>query len=98
MEHLIRDLGDKFEAGIAQGVNYWIARVRLNEARDEAKIRTIEYGDGSGINEVEHVVNLEMFQNGWLALGYRNLEDHEWDEDHADAALQKAIFGKIIYG
>jgi|TARA_R110002020_G_scaffold273457_5_gene488633 hypothetical protein len=87
----VRHLQDKLEAGIAQGLDYWITQVRFNEARDTVKIKTIEDG-------TVYTATLETFARGWIRLGYRGLEDHQWDDDHADAALQQALFNKVVFG
>ena len=88
---MVTDAQDKLEAGIAQGCDYWIAQVRFNEARDTVKIKTMDEG-------TVHTVTLATFQQGWIAMGYLGLDDHEWDDNHADAALQKAMFNDVVFG
>ena len=41
-------------------------------------------------------VTLYTFKRAWSRLGYETLAGHEWDADHADWALQTALFGDVV--
>ena len=88
---MVKDVQDKLEAGIAQGCDYWIAQVRFSDDRRTVKIKTMD-------EATVHTVTLATFQQGWIAMGYLGLDDHEWDDDHADAALQKTMFNDVVFG
>ena len=90
------DTADWYEimvAGISQGSQYWIerisddwpARLKANQA-----IRIQMTGGDRA------TVTLYTFKRAWSRLGYETLADHEWDADHADWALQTALFGDVV--
>ena len=42
-------------------------------------------------------LTLDDFITAWAKLGL-GTEDHDWDCDDADAAIQQALFGDLVFG
>ena len=42
-------------------------------------------------------LRLDDFITAWAKLGL-GTEDHDWDCDDADAAIQQALFGDLVFG
>tara|TARA_R100001143_G_C3347433_1_gene127590 strand:+ start:1208 stop:1444 length:237 start_codon:yes stop_codon:yes gene_type:complete len=43
-------------------------------------------------------ISVDAFTKAWTQLGYDAFEDHEWDVDHVDTAIQTALFGELVFG
>jgi hypothetical protein len=81
------------------------ADVRLKRDRDDDRFAASMYRLEQGWpievraegGEIWVTLTLDDFITAWAELGL-GTEDHDWDCDDADTAIQQALFGDLVFG